>query len=916
MLKGTYCLPTPASEALMRQMPEALSSFAARQWSKIASKEAQDWGYPSQRHAQSVRNAERFVEDLYQKMRQALPFKFDLNGDDDAIKELSEQLAAEYDALQKQYFRLADLFELSPPLGLEQRIAGERKCTGFINVIDFVKKIVFEQADSIARDAERGGIKINELLVKEVYELGVHDALVEHVRRRGFDVDVMFAFSRQNLTKEELEAECAVHVKKMCDPAFWRRQIRKMQTRGVENVYRAVGFVHAKKNLYVSDDSLRRYRSRKARTKALMQSLKLVNELGQEFSLEELSAVGISNPAIRRAELMVRISGFEYFAVSLGHAGEFVTLTCPSRFHSRHHVSGAENKKYDGSTPLDAVKYLGGVWAKIRAALKRADINVYGFRVVEPHHDGTPHWHCLFFMQKEKVDQFRRIFARYACEDSKRELGLYYQDNLGQAEIKKRADWTKYNQYAEANGLKRRALKEMPEKPSYQSAVGFWGKADYSVFHAVKSRVDFVSINWNKGTAAGYIAKYISKNIDGRTVMGDSVGGDFETSDLRDVTETAERVACWSSVYGIRQFQQIGGPPVTVWRELRRLDKNDIKDYEDVITRAAYAADAGDWGRFVEIMGGVEIRRKDRPVQLYKEKCELLTKYGEERPALICGVVEPETGLYKISRTHDWEVVLKTGGTAAAWTCVNNCTKSEVIDLKPRVDKGLLISGEAKINPDLYIIKKYNLFPDTVRKRFDPAHFSDSMIRDAVLKDLKLSRNCGEREALEIFNTFTPERLAREKQVLANYRNIRAEVSDEMVIELIKLKSYGRPSFRARDIEKAKIELCWYASGLLNSAQIEAAFAAQRESARRAEREAAYLGYLRLLEKILPSLTKETGIGLASKEPEFKPQPRVKKRVRPAPMKKPLTSNQLVELSSARLLRSQEWLAKLSERAL
>jgi len=125
------------------------------------------------------------------------------------------------------------------------------------------------------------------------------------------------------------------------------------------------GFVSRKTGLYASDEAVFRRLSQKRRNLAMLQTMIAINELGQEFTLEALSEVSVSNPALRRAELMVRIRGFEEIAKLKGHVGEFFTLTCPSKFHAFHHF-GKRNEKFNGDTPREAVKYLNKVWARIR----------------------------------------------------------------------------------------------------------------------------------------------------------------------------------------------------------------------------------------------------------------------------------------------------------------------------------------------------------------------------------------------------------------------------------------------------------------------------------------------------------------------------------------------------------------------
>lgn len=436
-------------------------------------------------------------------------------------------------------------------------------------------------------------------------------------------------------------------IRRMTDPLWWRRQLRKLHAKAVEGAAIRIGLVNRKRDPYVSNESLQRRVQQNKRNADTLENTIASNEQGQEFTLAELAAKGTANKAIRRAELMTRISGFERIARDLGHAGLFFTITCPSRMHKWRTVKGGsviENPRYDGTNPREAQAYLAKVWARIRASLKRQGVGLYGFRIAEPNHDGTPHWHLLVFHEASHLDSLRSTIVQYAMQDSPNEPGAHLH------------------------------------------------------------RVDFKPIDWERGTAAGYIAKYVAKNIDGYKLEKDLIGN--------DALETSARVEAWASTWGIRQFQQVGGPPVTVWRELRRVEHmpaecpDHLKTAHAAVNKIAVIEGRDNasvaWDHYCKAQGGVFMGRAYR-IRISTQEREGLGRYGEALPPMPVGVetvsredytpahmawMNPPGRATRLvhwfveSARHVWEIVSRRGGgrlvskgPKAPWTCVNNCTE-------------------------------------------------------------------------------------------------------------------------------------------------------------------------------------------------------------------------------------------------
>jgi hypothetical protein len=417
------------------------------------------------------------------------------------------------------------------------------------------------------------------------------------------------------------------------DPSWWLRNLRRVHGRTFEHAAIRLGFVSKRAGSYASNETVQRYMAAVRRNHLMMARTRMGNEHGDEMTLADLAARNVGNKAIRRGEVMLRMAGCEEIANAAGHVGVFVTLTLPSKYHAAHAESGTINPKYNGTSPREAQSALMDVWKCIRAKNHREGIAPYGFRIAEPHHDGCPHWHLLLFVPAEQVQQLSRNLRLYALAEDGDEPG------------------------------------------------------------AAKNRIKIVRIEADKGTAAGYILKYVLKNVgdesledfkdrDGDTVAADLVGD--------AITKPHQRVQAWASTWGIRQFQAVGQPPVTIWRELRRVAAEQVANAPAHV-RAAWAAcqrvttidaETGEviveqrasYAAYINAQGGVNQGRAYRIALAQREEMRE-GRYGLAMRLVPTGIYcKAAPDIEYTSTRYKWKRIGIAAVEGRPWSPVNNCT--------------------------------------------------------------------------------------------------------------------------------------------------------------------------------------------------------------------------------------------------
>ncbi|HCN6418659.1 TPA: replication endonuclease, partial [Escherichia coli] len=432
-------------------------------------------------------------------------------------------------------------------------------------------------------------------------------------------------------------------VLRLNDAEWWNKKLRQMHDVWREELLRAAGLVSRQTSIYVSREALADFREKQARTRDFLKAHDVENEDGERISLEDIYYASTSNPHNRRNEMMACVKGMELIAQERGDVAFFVTVTAPSRFHSVTDA-GTLNPKYKGTTVKDASDYLVyNFFASARKLIKKEKRGWYGIRTVEPHHDGTPHWHILVFTSPENEARITEIMCNAAIREDRAELG-----------------------------------------------------------DDITPRFKCEKIDPEKGTPTSYIATYIGKGIDA-AAFGDTdpkTGKppvDHESG--KPMADTVENAVAWARLHRIRQFQFFGLPSRQVWREFRRLAGQMARNPKgpQALTNPKadallVAADTGCFASYIMHQGGVLIPRSEYLARTAYVTAEEPNNYGEF-PDRIYGVRMPELGDEFTLCTHpeEWKIVRKEpepdnrtgegfdlqGDPVAPWTRGNNCHPDE-----------------------------------------------------------------------------------------------------------------------------------------------------------------------------------------------------------------------------------------------
>jgi len=191
---------------------------------------------------------------------------------------------------------------------------------------------------------------------------------------------------------------------RLLDESFYIRQLKREDKTNSEKEmlrFNAIKKYSSKIAQATSRDDAKRSE------KFLAQRYIVVND--KKFFLNNIASKGTENKVY---EALNRITALAKIATKNQWEAMFCVVTCPSRFHRA-------SKKWDGSTPQDAQKFLQQKWQRIRASMKKdfsEGVDYMGMRTAEPHKDACTHWNLIVTGTTEALERIEELILAHYLE--------------------------------------------------------------------------------------------------------------------------------------------------------------------------------------------------------------------------------------------------------------------------------------------------------------------------------------------------------------------------------------------------------------------------------------------------------------------------------------------------------------------
>jgi hypothetical protein len=413
-----------------------------------------------------------------------------------------------------------------------------------------------------------------------------------------------------------------VRYRKACDRRFWERKGKKILRRAQSNadlLAKNVGFGTAHNYSGASADVWGKH-CRDAADAYLAAAMVYNHATGFAIPLKDVAQTAET----RSAKIYAVLSAMQVIAARVDGGVEWamLTVTAPSRYHAnptpkkRMGRNKTKRKTNVVWSPADdaaaAARYVQDGWERMRAQLAKSKIRVTGIRVEEPHKDGTPHYHLVFYYPTGTADKVKSaVLTQFPA--GLRVRTAY--SNAGKLKFATPRVYTSLAAFLEGRGVKDRNNRI---RAQCQFDIGAKGA----------SAASFASY------ATKYVAKYLCAN-------------DEKSPELLKIEQHRQ-------TYSIRAIAFFGLPSgaLTSWDLLRKIQlaprgENDKKwvnpkaiaprltKFAKICQHENAEGKSNGMSRFVNLLGGLTIAPTLNKYNVKPVYAPTITRYGESGSRIV-----------------------------------------------------------------------------------------------------------------------------------------------------------------------------------------------------------------------------------------------------------------------------------------